>query len=129
MRRLISLLTPAAQVPENLRQHVFITNVLSLLFSILTLILMGIIVALFGKGITAYLILVVALIFLLVIFLNRVNYNSGRLTFCLVPIWFSLIISMYGKVVNPEQSYIIFFDSRYIMLARKRGWKYSTNTS
>lgn len=79
---------------------------------------MGILVALFGVGTTTYMIFGVALLFLLVITLNRFSlFNASRLIFCLSPVWLTLFISMYGKIVNPEQSDIIYFDSRYILLA------------
>lgn len=118
MRTIISFLAPGKGVPENLQQYVFITNILSLTLSVLTVILMTILYLLFGVEVTTYMIFGVAVLFLFVILLNRLSFfNTGRLIFCLVPVWLTLFISIYGKMVNPQQSEIVYFDSRYILLA------------
>jgi len=33
-----------------------------------------------------------------------------------MPVWFTFAISLLGKFVQPKQSYIVYFDSRYILL-------------
>jgi signal transduction histidine kinase len=96
----------------------YLVNLLSLIFSGLVIGLSLILYALFGWSTTMPLILFVAMLFWLVIILNNHGYDrAGRLLFCLVPIWLTLIISIIGKFQNPHQSYIIYFDSRYILLA------------
>jgi len=54
MRTIISFLAPGKGVPENLQQYVFITNILSLTLSVLTVILMTILYLLFGVEVTTY---------------------------------------------------------------------------
>jgi signal transduction histidine kinase len=96
----------------------FTVNVLSLIFSVLTFGLLAILYALFGWSGTMPMIFGVAFLFLAVIVLNNTGYDTlGRFIFCLVPVWLSLIITIHGKLENPQQSYIIYFDSRYILLA------------
>ena len=96
----------------------YLVNLLSLVFSGLVVGLSIILYALFGWSNTMPLILLVAVLFWSVILLNNYGYDKiGRLLFCLVPIWLTLITSIIGKFENPQQSYIIYFDSRYILLA------------
>src|SRR5690349_5141421 len=101
-----------------LKHHLYITNLLSRVFSLLTLILAFIIYGLFGWTSTVPFIIAVSAIFIGILFLNKVGYvNTGRLLFCLVPIWATLFISLLGKFTQERQSYIIYFDSRYLLLA------------
>lgn len=62
------------------------------------------------------LIISIAIIFGLIPVINRSNYNFGRLLFCLVPVFVTFSISLYGKLTVPEQSYITYFDVRFIIL-------------
>jgi signal transduction histidine kinase len=102
---------------QQARPH-YIVNLLSLIFSALTFGVFIILYSLFGWSGTLPYILGVVVIFWLVILLNNAGYgHAGRLIFCLVPVWLTLFISIMGKFQNPHQSYIIFFDSRYILLA------------
>jgi signal transduction histidine kinase len=96
----------------------YLVNLLSLIFSGLAIGLSIILYALFGWSPTLLLIFLVAILFWLVILLNNRGYDRvGRLLFCLVPIWLTLLTSIIGKFENSLQSYIIYFDSRYILLA------------
>lgn len=111
-----NIYAPSEKVPESLRQSVYITNILSSIFAVLALVLFGILFSLFVWTDTSILIILVAVIFGLVPFINRVNHNLGRLLFCLVPVYISFGISLYGKLKVPQQSYITYFDIRFIIL-------------
>jgi signal transduction histidine kinase len=99
-------------------RSIYLANVLSLIFASLVLGLVVILLLLFGWSGTIPFILGVAGVFLLVILLNYLGFHLlGRLISCLVPIWATLVISILGKLESDKQSYIIYFDSRYILLA------------
>lgn len=117
MRLLNKFFSPSQLVPPELVRPVYITNVLSSLLSLLTLVLLLILYSLFGWISTSKYILGVAIVFFLIVFINRRFYNSGRLLCCLLPIWMTMFVTIYGKTVDDRQSYIIYFDSRYILLA------------
>ena len=108
-----------AAITTNQRSKPFyLVNLLSLIFSGLVIGLSIILYFLFGWSPTLPLIFLVAMLFWLVVLLNNQGHDkAGRLLFCLVPIWLTLITSIIGKFENPHQSYIIYFDSRYILLA------------
>ncbi|MEQ1584571.1 MAG: ATP-binding protein [Cyclobacteriaceae bacterium] len=116
MRKAFSFLLPFPPVPEYLHQGVYITNLLSLVLSLLTFFLFCTLFFLFGWSPTSGYILAIAFLFLIIVFINRTYYNFGRLLFCLVPIYMSLIISLYGKYAEPYHTYITYFDARFIIL-------------
>ncbi|QOI97574.1 MAG: HAMP domain-containing histidine kinase [Flammeovirgaceae bacterium] len=117
MASLISFLRAPSYESDERKQFVFIANILSLLFAILSLILVFILYGLFGWGNTLWLIAGVVVLFGVVIVLNRMGYtNAGRLLFCLVPVWLTLVGTLWGKLEEPRQSYIGYFDSRFILL-------------
>lgn len=116
MRKAFSFLLPSPPVPEYLHQGVYITNLLSLVLSLLTFFLFCTLFFLFGWSPTSGYILGIAFLFLIIVFINRTYYNFGRLLFCLVPIYMSLIISLYGKYAEPYHTYITYFDARFIIL-------------
>ena len=104
-------------MPARFWQQVYITNILSLLFSALTLSLFGIVVHDFGWAPTSPYILMIACLFLLIIFINRLGFSKlGRLLFCLIPVWLTMFLTVYMKIVEP-QSYIVYFDSRFFLLS------------
>ncbi|MCW5910785.1 MAG: hypothetical protein KIT62_06915 [Cyclobacteriaceae bacterium] len=107
---------PSGKIPDALRQSVFITNILSSIFAFLAFILFGVLFSLFGWTKTSIFIILVSVIFGIIPVINRVNYNVGRLLFCLVPVYVTFGISLYGKLKVPEQSYITYFDARFIIL-------------
>jgi signal transduction histidine kinase len=111
-----TIYAPSGNVPESLRTAVYITNILASVLAALTLILFGILFSLFGWKPTSMLIISIAIIFGLIPVINRSNYNFGRLLFCLVPVFVTFSISLYGKLTVPEQSYITYFDVRFIIL-------------
>ncbi|MEO7990094.1 MAG: ATP-binding protein [Chryseolinea sp.] len=117
MLKVFPFLVPSDQVPKHLRQLVDVTNILALILSGLTFILFLILFQFFGWIATSKFIISVAVIFLCIIFLNKRNWNAGRLIFCLAPVWMTLFITMYGKTINFHQSYIGYFDSRLILVA------------
>lgn len=95
----------------------YVTNLLAIFFSVLTLGLNLIIIDLFGWTETVNLILLSALLFIFCVILNKVGYsNIGRTLFCLIPTVMGLIITIIGKIQTPNQSYIIYFDVRFILL-------------
>lgn len=103
---------------NSLPQPVYLANLLSLIFAGLVLGLAVILLGLFGWSGTMPFILGVAGVFISVIMLNHFGFHLlGRLIFCLVPIWATMLISILGKLESEKQSYIIYFDSRYILLA------------
>ncbi|HNV31244.1 MAG TPA: ATP-binding protein, partial [Cyclobacteriaceae bacterium] len=116
MRKAFSFLLPSPQVPESLHQGVYITNLLSLVLSLLTFFLFCTLFLLFGLSPTSGYIVGVAFLFLIIVFINRTYYNFGRLLFCLVPIYTSLLISLYGKHAEPYHTYVTYFDARFIIL-------------
>lgn len=116
MSSVLSILLPSSRVPEPLRQSIYITNILTSIFSILTFFLFFILFLFFGWASTSGYILFVAAVFIVIVFINRKYYNVGRLLFCLVPVYLTLVITLYGKATGPSQSYITFFDSRFIIL-------------
>jgi signal transduction histidine kinase len=114
----INLVKPPAIESDKRKHFVYLANVLSVLFAALSLILLLIFYMMFGYGPTLVLIFIAALLFLTVIVLNYFGYSSaGRLLFCLTPIWLTFIISLWGKITQPQQSYMVYFDSRFILLA------------
>ena len=104
--------------PFGLPHHVRTTNLLSKVFALLAFILAAIIYGIFGWGSTIPMILLVSAMFLSIVLLNSKGFiNAGSLLFCLVPVWMTLFISILGKFTQEKQSYIIYFDSRYMLLA------------
>lgn len=117
MQFVINLVKPPAIESGERKQFVYIANILSVLFAGLSLIMLLILYLMFGYSPTLVLIFFVALLFLTVIVLNHFGYSgAGRLLFCLTPIWLTFAISLWGKVVEPQQSYIVYFDSRFFLL-------------
>ncbi len=117
MVNVFSFLIPASRVPQHLRQVVYITNILALILSGLTFILFFILFSFFGWIASFKFIISVGIVFLGVIFLNKRSWNAGRLIFCLAPVWMTAFITLYGKTINFNQSYIGYFDSRLILVA------------
>jgi len=116
MRGVFSILLPSSKVPEPLRQPMYITNILASIFSVLTFFLFFILYLLFGWSSTSGYILGIAALFILIIWINRRYFDVGRLIFCLAPVYLTLAISLYGKETQPFQTYITYFDSRFIIL-------------
>jgi signal transduction histidine kinase len=116
MLKAFSFLLPSTRVPEDLHQGVYITNLLSLLLSLLTFLLFGTLFFLFGWSPTSGYIIATAFLFLFIVFINRAKHNFGRLLFCLLPIYMALLISIYGKYAEPYHSYITYFDARFVIL-------------
>jgi signal transduction histidine kinase len=116
---LVSFLHPAKEVPERYEKQVLITNILSFLFFWITLGIAGIFYLLFGLISTLPLIMLVAVIFLFVPAVNRwLDHKIGRMALCLVPVWMTMMITIYFKLQSAEATtYIVFFDSRFILMA------------
>lgn len=116
MQNVYRFFSPSKDVPESLHQSVFITNILTVIFSVLTFSLFIILYLFFGWTATSIYIISVSIIFLIIVLVNRTFYNFGRLLFCLGPIYLSFIISLYGKYSEPQHTYVTYFDSRYFIL-------------
>jgi len=116
MLKTLSFLLPSHRVPESLHQGVYLTNLLSIILSLLTFFLFGILFFLFGWSPTSGYIIGVAFVFLIIILINHSYYNFGRLLFCLLPIYMALLISIYAKYAESYHSYITYFDARFIIL-------------
>jgi signal transduction histidine kinase len=117
MVNVFSFLSPPSRVPSNLRQLVYITNILSLIVSGLTFILVIILFYIFNWLATFKFMIMLAFLFFCIPFINRKNWNVGRLIFCLAPVGVTIFVTLYGKTVNTSQSYVGYFDSRIILLA------------
>jgi signal transduction histidine kinase len=111
------LLQPSPIVPRRFWQQVYIANLLSVIFSGLTILLLAVLLRDFGWNATTPFIIGIAILFIVIIFINQSGfYKIGRLTFCIVPVLLTMFLTVYMKIVEP-QSYITYFDSRYILLA------------
>lgn len=117
MSAFVTFLSPSSNVPEEHQQGVSICNILSVLLFVLTLLLLSILVLLFGWPKSTPLILLVALLFGCIPVINRKNYNTGRLLFCLTPVYVTLIVAILLKVGSTRFTDMIYFDSRFIILA------------
>lgn len=117
MLKRYNFFAPSEGTPELVRSAVYTANILSSIFSILTLALFAILYSLFGWSNTSIFIILISVIFALIPLINRINYNVGRLLFCLVPVYIAFGVSLYGKTSFPQQSYVAYFDVRFIILA------------
>jgi signal transduction histidine kinase len=105
------------QLPEDQRPLVFVAGVLSLVFAGLSFLLALILYMMFGWLTTQGMVIGAGVAFLLVPVVNGFGFsNLGRLMFCIIPVVFAMVITLYGKIQDPRQSYIVYFDSRYILL-------------
>lgn len=111
------LLQPNPIVPRRFWQQVYIANMLSVLFCFLTVFLLAVLLKNFGWTATSPFIIGIAILFLVIIFINQRGFHKiGRLAFCTIPVLLTMFLTVYMKSVEP-QSYITYFDSRYILLA------------
>ncbi|MCE7862615.1 MAG: sensor histidine kinase [Bacteroidetes bacterium CHB5] len=116
MLKRYNFFAPSEGTPELVRSAVYTANILSSIFSILALALFVILYSLFGWSKTSIFIILISVIFALIPLINRLNFNVGRLLFCLVPVYIAFGVSLYGKSSFPQQSYIAYFDVRFIIL-------------
>ncbi|RAV99009.1 hypothetical protein DQQ10_20655 [Pseudochryseolinea flava] len=83
----------------------------------MTLFLLTVLLKDFGWSPTSPFIIGIATLFILIIFINQQGFHKiGRLVFCIAPVLITMFLTVYMKIVQP-QSYITYFDSRYILLA------------
>ncbi|GIV38078.1 MAG: hypothetical protein KatS3mg032_2457 [Cyclobacteriaceae bacterium] len=105
------------KLPGSAERLVATTNLLALLFAALALLLGAINAYTFGFQWLFLLFAAITLTELGVIFLNRKGmHRAGRLLFCLVPTLLTMVITLFDKIVLPEQGYVTYFDSRYFLL-------------
>lgn len=105
-------------VPPDFGRLVHLTNILAFTQGWLTVGLLAILLSMFGRTITSGYVLLVAILFFTIPLINRyVSFHFGRIFFCLIPIWLTMFITVYSKLVESTFTYIVYFDSRFIILA------------
>jgi len=115
--RFRDFLSPAQATPETVWQNVFISNILSLVLVFLSFSFLVAYTIFFGWGQTSYIIISGALSFFLVfVLLKRGYYNTGRVAFCLLPIAFSLVATVFSKHEAVDKTWLTYFDSRFVLL-------------
>jgi signal transduction histidine kinase len=114
----IGFLRPSAEVPRHYEKQVLITNTLSFIFFFVTFGIIAAFYILFGWITALPLIILVAAAFFVIPFVNRLNHSIGRTAFCLIPVWLTMVVTIYMKLQPTESlSYIFYFDSRFILMA------------
>lgn len=117
-RKIVAYLRPGDRVARPYWRLVYLTNGLSILLAGLTLGLLFILLYLYGWSPTTKFIISVAVLFLTIPVLNNyVSHLLGRLFFCLMPVCLIMFITIYGKLYGGAYTYIVYFDSRYLLLA------------
>ena len=112
-----SFLKPSVHISGLYQRQVYITNVLSIIFCWVALGIVAIYYFFFGWLAALPYLFLVALSFLAVPFINRFNHSIGRMIFCLIPIWLTMLVTIYFKLNETRLSYIVYFDSRFILMA------------
>jgi signal transduction histidine kinase len=108
---------PSEHITDKYSGLVYVTNVMSFVFCLVTLGINALYYYFFGWLPALYFIFLVALLFLIVPGINRLNHRVGRMMFCLIPIWLTMFVTIYFKVEQFPQTYITYFDSRFILMA------------
>jgi signal transduction histidine kinase len=115
---LFSFLKPSGNIPRPYEAQVFITNILSFIFFWLTVGIALIFYFLFGRIATLPYISLIAFSFLMIPLINRwVSHQVGRTLFCLIPVWITMISTVYFKRIGASDSDILYFGSRFILMA------------
>jgi len=114
---IFSFLDPSEHLTAKYKGLVYVTNVMSFIFCLVTLGINGLYYYFFGWLPVLYLIFLVALLFLIVPAINRLDHRVGRMVFCLIPIWLTMFVTIYFKLKEFPQTYITYFDSRFILMA------------
>jgi len=116
---LLHLLRPSDSVPKRYERQVFISNVLSFLFCWVTVGIFGLYYYLLGWFSSLSYILLVAVLFLLIPFINRYfSHRWGRVTFCLTPVLLTMTITIFFKLEDTLGLTLVpYFDSRFILMA------------
>lgn len=118
MSTLFSFLKPSYEIPKPFERQVYITNVLSFVFFLVALGVTAIFYALFGWLSTLFFILIVAFSFLVIPIINKkASHRVGRVVFCLIPVWLTMFVTLYFKLAEQLDTYIVYFDSRFILMA------------
>jgi signal transduction histidine kinase len=116
--KLFSLLKPSGIIPLPYERQVHISNILSCIFCLISLVLLGLFFNQDGWFSSLGYLLAVALIFLFVPLINRWgSHRLGRMLFCLLPVWATLFITIYFKLADQQPTYIAYFDTRFILMA------------
>jgi signal transduction histidine kinase len=113
---IFSFLKASEQLSDKYKGLVYVTNVMSFIFCLVTLGINGMYYYFFGWLPALYLIFLVALLFLIIPLINRLNHQVGRMVFCLTPIWLTMFITIFFKLKEFPHTYITYFDSRFILM-------------
>ncbi|HYC84379.1 MAG TPA: HAMP domain-containing sensor histidine kinase [Chryseosolibacter sp.] len=114
---IFSFLNPSEHLTDKYKGLVYVTNVMSFIFCLVTLGVNAYYYYFFGWLPVLYFIFVMALLFLIIPGINRINHRVGRTMFCLIPIWLTMFVTIYFKLKDFPQTYITYFDSRFILMA------------
>jgi signal transduction histidine kinase len=102
---------------DQFRTQVKITNLLSILSGFIATLIFTVFYAMFGWLNTLPVIFAMAVLFVLVLPINRYSsHKVGRTLFCLIPVWLTLFVTIYLKMENAVHSNILFFGSRFILM-------------
>lgn len=109
---------PSDSVPDNLRQYVFVSNILGVVLFLLSSSLIVLLFFLYGWENTYIIIGPASLSYLAVIGIEKLGYyNASRVFFSLISVVFTLMATVFTKFETLEaRSYLTFFDSRFILL-------------
>jgi signal transduction histidine kinase len=114
---LFALIKPAAFVPKYYERQIVITNILSFIFSVVTLGVAAIYYALFGVTISTWLLVTESIIFFSIPLVIKVDYNIGRLALCIIPTLMTMAITIAFKFSIENPSYIVYLDSRFVLMS------------
>lgn len=118
MTTLFALFKPTALAPKYYERQILITNILAVIFCLVTIGVAALYYAFFGSVISFWLLIIEALLFLLIPFVVKVDYNLGRLSLCVVPTVMTMLVTIALKMsIAGQPSYIVYLDSRFILLA------------
>jgi signal transduction histidine kinase len=111
------MFTPVSESSDALQRNVKISNLIALIFAILSIVLLLATVWLFGTSVSTPFTLLTSLVYLSVIALNRFGFiNMGRILLCV----FLPIITLYITILlkkSGTHTDILYYDSRVILLA------------
>ena len=117
MQNIFPFLKPSENLTDKYKGLVYVTNVMSFIFCLVTLGINALYYYFFGWLPAHYFIFIIALLFLIVPAINRLDHRVGRMMFCLIPIWLTMFATIYFKLKEFPQTYITYFDSRFILMA------------
>jgi signal transduction histidine kinase len=116
--KLFNFLKASESVPVSYARQVQISNILAVFFFLVGIVTLLLFYYASGWFSSLGFLLIAALLFLAVPLLNRLGSSrAGRMLFCLLPVWFTLFITIYFKLVDHRITYIAYFDTRFLLMA------------